>query len=85
MINPKMIPPEVVEAAARAICEHLRSNWVFDGNPRHSEARDDMLAQARAAIAAGLAAWPGLRMMVDIDTGNDAAFKLPLPTENSND
>lgn len=33
------------------------------------------------AIAAALNAWPGVRMMVDIDTGDDAAIKLPLPQE----
>lgn len=30
------------------------------------------------AIAAAINAWPGVRMMVDIDTGDDAAIKLPL-------
>lgn len=28
---------------------------------------------------------PGMRMMVDIDTGDDAALKLPLPQEASDD
>ena len=36
-------------------------------------------------IAAALNAWPGMRMMVDIDTGDDAAIKLPLPQETHND
>lgn len=31
--------------------------------------------------AAVINAWPGMRMMVDIDTGDDAAIKLPLPQE----
>ena len=39
----------------------------------------------RTVIAAALDAWPGVRMMVDIDTGNDSALKLPLPTEKSDD
>lgn len=37
------------------------------------------------AIAAALNAWPGMRMMVDIDTGDDAAIKLPLPQETRDD
>ena len=37
------------------------------------------------AIAAALNAWPGMRIMVDIDTGDDAAIKLPLPKESSDD
>ncbi len=37
------------------------------------------------AIAAALNAWPGMRMMVDIDTGDDAAIKLPLQQENSDE
>lgn len=36
-------------------------------------------------IAAALNAWPGVRMMVDIDTGDDAAIKLPLPQETRDD
>lgn len=45
----------------------------------------DGLAKGRAkdAIAAALAAWPGMRMMVDIDTGDDAAIKLPLNTQEN--
>ena len=74
------IPSEALEAAARAICEHLRSNWVFDGNPRHSEARDDMLAQARAAIAAALTTWPGVTTTSWFqDDSFKSALNLPLP------
>jgi hypothetical protein len=47
MIDPAQIPDEVVEAAARAI-EAADVGMV----PSYEEA-------ARAAIAAGLAAWPG--------------------------
>lgn len=53
------IPREVLEAAAKAICALIGSSWIFDGDPRHSEAREDMVALAKAAFDAGLAAWPG--------------------------
>ena len=39
----------------------------------------------REALAAALNAWPGIRMMVDLDTGDDSALKLPLPKESSDD
>jgi hypothetical protein len=45
------------------------------------EMRLEWMAQARAACAAMLASWPNIRMMVDIETGDDAALKLPLPQE----
>ena len=42
-------------------------------------------ASIREVIAAALNAWPGMRMMVDIDTGDDAAIKLPLPPQEASD
>jgi hypothetical protein len=56
MIDPKMIPDEVVEAAARAIGEYYTSKEWFE-IARGS--RDVWHNAARAAIAAALTAWPG--------------------------
>lgn len=66
MIKPEQIPDEVVKAARHAFY-----------NATGPTISDDW----RTALTAGLAAWPGLRMMVDIDTGDDAALKLPLTQE----
>ena len=71
MIREEQIPPEAVEAAARAIGEET-----YVGN------KQTLRDAATAAILAALEAWPGMRIMVDIDTGDDAAIKLPL-TENT--
>jgi len=46
------IPDEVVEAAARAIAESLRTARLT------TEAQDGYKPEARAAIAAALNAWP---------------------------
>jgi hypothetical protein len=75
------IPREVLEAAAKAICAHIGSNWVFDGDPRHSEAREDMMAQAKAAFGAGLAAWPGACKEKFAPWSSEHQLILPLPQE----
>lgn len=55
MINPAQIPPEVVEAAAKAMIQPSPSlNW--DNMPGFHSI---WLDEARAAIAAALNAWPG--------------------------
>ena len=84
-----VIPPEALEAAARAAYETPipgASSW----GEKPWEEVDGMLReyfvwQASAAIAAAIAAWPGMRIMVDIDTGDDSALKLPLPQEASDE
>lgn len=54
----KMIPPEVEEAAARALAAVRMPNYTWDDLDHEMQAylKDD----ARAAIATMLAAWPGV-------------------------
>lgn len=72
-MNAEQIPPEVVEAAARAI-EAADVGMV----PSYEEA-------AHAAIAAGLAAWPGATAKQANEHvalfNMDPALILPLPQE----
>lgn len=76
------IPPEVVEAAARAAYETPipgASSW----GEKPWEEVDGMLReyfvwQASAAIAASLNAWPGAHLV------GDMGIYLPLHTENPN-
>lgn len=79
MINPDMIPPEVMEAAARAVYETWCAvNGVTETSLPWSEIDDEereaCFAEARAAIAAALAAWPDSILM-------PAELILPLPQE----
>ena len=71
------IPPEVEEAAARAIA-------TMEGVPELWKLR---LVRARAALAAGLANWPGLRdsTHVSFDGLSEKAFILPVFAEIAND
>ena len=83
MIRADMIPDEVVEAAARAIC--AGNKW---GEPC-AEPCTDCAPEARASIAAGLNAWPGFEYKADaafpaFEYG-PAAIILPLPTEMSDE
>lgn len=59
MIKPDMIPDEVMEAAAKALCSEdcggLHIWHEISPKSRHRYER-----QARAAIAAALNAWPGV-------------------------
>ena len=94
------IPPEAVEAAARAVAEQLGDDW--DDN-RHALCGDDFgltpegakmacRSIATAALRAGIAAWPG--MLTERRARCDAVvlpFNLDadigviaLPTENTN-
>ena len=68
------IPQQALEAGARAIGEET-----YVGN------KETLRDAARACCLAMLKAWPGMRMMVDIDTGDDAAIKLPLPPQEASD
>lgn len=58
MIDPKHIPDEVVEAAAKAAYENLRPKrrWQEAGYIYQQEYRRD----ARAAVAAAINAWPNM-------------------------
>lgn len=76
MIRPDMIPPEAVEAAARAIEQSLKTARIT------LESEDGYKPEARAAILAALEAWP------DAYDGVSAGVtyrSLPLNTqENEN-
>lgn len=69
----RLIPPEVAEAAAHAIFAH-------PSDPIDWEV-------ARAALAAGLAAWPGMSQLAENDSASIrgvAVLILPFP-EATND
>lgn len=63
MIRAEMIPDEVVEAAARALSE--AELWPGVWSRLDSVVQDAFTAQARAAIAAALNAWPGALISPD--------------------
>jgi hypothetical protein len=73
MINPAQIPDEVVEAAARAICELTGNHprWMY------------WKPEALAAIAAALNTWPGMTHM-EPDLANGIII-LPLPQQDSDE
>jgi hypothetical protein len=80
MINPAQIPDEVVEAAARALCKEQRMFWPDLNN----DERNIIRGEARAAIAAGLAAWPNAKTLRDDgrrQTYIVPALILPFPQE----
>jgi hypothetical protein len=72
------IPPEALEAAARALADDANLNW--DDVPF---AQDVMRGEARAAIAAALNAWPGAEVVKWYHA--DQTLILPLTTEAGND
>jgi hypothetical protein len=78
----RMIPSEVVEAAAKEIAMTCRCAMACDWR--------DHLDDARAAIAAALEAWPGMTAKQSNEHvalfHSDPALILPLsPQENSDD
>ena len=79
------IPPEALEAAAKAICFER-----YDGIS--AEAQMLWRAQARAACLAMIKAWPGMKHELDWDawlgerhTPNRIAIILPLPQKEPRD
>ncbi len=68
MIKPDQIPDEVVEAAER----------VYRTVPLYTSHEDAI----RAAIAAGLNAWPGRALA---GYAGETCHILPLPQDNTND
>lgn len=76
-----MIPEEVVEAAAIGLC--LAQGYIWE---RHPEFQPAWRREARAAIAAGLAKWPGMVHMAGeagtiANDGEREHLILPLPPE----
>ena len=77
----KLISPEVVEAAARAIHaqEYDEAHYPFD---REDAVQQSLLrSQARAAISAALASWPGM-VQTDIKWRQDqrTGYKISTPS-----
>ena len=89
MIRAEQIPPEAVEAAAKAI---YHAWCAFHGVTKTSmpwediddEERQACIAEARASIVAAINAWPGMEGAWY--EGNTAtAIILPLPQEASDE
>ena len=78
------IPPEAVEAAARAICETFRAAMNMPNEPEWDASnptlKDAYRNEARAALRAGIAAWPG--MLVEWHSRGPGII-LPLSKENT--
>ena len=86
------IPPEAVEAAARAICETFRAAMNMPNEPEWDASnptlKDAYRNEARAALRAGIAAWPGSYSLAENDSAvirDVAAIILPLPQEASDE
>lgn len=77
------IPPEAVEAAARAMCkrayEHLPEMREQD---TFTPDADYWMGQAAAALRAGIAAWPGV-FYHPARPDEEACIFLPLPQESA--
>lgn len=91
MIDPTMIPDEVVEAAAMADYSLIRAEHIEDHGydlghspweELHDTAKEYYKNHARAAIAAALAAWPGAEQTWMFEYKDCIA--LPLPQEKNN-
>ena len=84
------IPPEAVEAAARAAYAEWVSFCVTSGGVEDEyrawdelddEERIQWRTHATAALRAGIAAWPGMTYAKWRDYGQADRLVLPLPTE----
>jgi mono/diheme cytochrome c family protein len=92
MINPAQIPPEVVEAAAKELLQQFLFLYLdehrdpYEWQDLPEPAKERLREVARAAIAAGLAAWPGMfeEYMNDED-GGGASVCMILPQEASDE
>jgi hypothetical protein len=95
VIDPAMIPDEVVEAAARAEYEVWRHDCAGElaldlemyrlWDQLEPDEHDVLRGEARAAIAAALNAWP-VAHYSDVEFADGRAFDtlvLPLPQEDS--
>ena len=88
MIDPKMIPDEVVEAAAKAA--YLKSIEANAGSvndwddPAAKAEKQELLDVIRAALAAALNAWPDA-VVRDAMSGLFQNLILPLPKEGADE
>lgn len=76
------IPPEALEAAARAACEDRGYDW-----DKYINFRPAFRRIAHAALRAGIAAWPGMQhcRWNELNAAFTSHLILPLPKENAND
>ena len=84
MIRASQIPPEVVEAAARAITMALV--LAVEDDCRACALTDDERTElARASIAAALSAWPNVTTTSWFENSvRKAVLNIPLPQESNN-
>lgn len=82
-VDEKMIPPEAVEAAAKAIAESMRTARLT------MESEDGYKPEARAAIAAALEAWKPSWIETEFDNAGviiSRHYVLDItPEDNPND
>ena len=84
------IPPEAVEAAAKALYEAWCKVHGVEGTSMpwediDDEERDACFAEATAALRAGIAAWPGMQIIEErADMWAVYLEITPLPTEKTN-
>ena len=87
MIDAKQIPDEAVEAAAiilmgRLMVSQQDAHHVWSG--MYEPEKDQFRREARASIAAALAAWPGMHKWDTGQVWHQASIILPLPQESNN-
>ena len=79
------IPPEAVEAHAKALLTH--ETWGYRSWDDLSEAeRDERIEGSEVAIRAALAAWPGAAVChytIADDEGYEMVLPLPFPQEKT--
>lgn len=77
------IPPEALEAGAKALCNEQRLFWPDLTKDEH----DIIRGEARAAFLAIVEAWPGMHLGAPwvIGVPNATSIILPLPTEASDE
>jgi hypothetical protein len=77
MIKAEELSNEVVEAASKAAWEtkYIGMNWLLDCSEKHKE---QWRKRIRAALTAGLAAWPRMEIHTD---GTEDWIELTLTQE----
>ena len=80
------IPPEALEAAARAIYDILEGAVANQDYGRQMRQWEQAQELARAACLAMLKAWPGMMHIIEGEPGREnAEIILPLTQENNNE
>jgi hypothetical protein len=81
------IPPEAEEAAAEALCDYQYGEAHGPWKDAPEWLRVTVRGEARAALQAGLAAWPGMHPNLKLEQWpkRNIALILPLSQEKPND